>query len=111
MELITEALWVSSKRLIWSEWVTAASTTLASTFAGFAPGIGVGLGIMILLQYWDHLKDTVGHSAYFADWYANACASDLRSYTRTYAQSCQVERRLTKNSKFPLHYHPFISAV
>jgi MFS superfamily sulfate permease-like transporter len=68
MELIVEALWVSSKSLIWSEWIIVASTTLGSSFVGFAPGIGVGLGIMILLQYWIHLKDTVGYSASFSHW-------------------------------------------
>jgi hypothetical protein len=61
IELTVEALWESSAMLIWHEWSIVASTTLACTFIGFAPGIGVGLAFVVILQYWHHLCETVGY--------------------------------------------------
>lgn len=61
IELIIESLWESSASLKCSEWVTVAGTTLACSLIGFAPGAGVGLAIVIVLQYWQHLRETVRH--------------------------------------------------
>jgi MFS superfamily sulfate permease-like transporter len=51
IELMIEALWESSSSLVWHEWVTVAGTTLACSFIGFAPGIGIGLVIIVSLYF------------------------------------------------------------
>ncbi|KNG46179.1 hypothetical protein TW65_07075 [Stemphylium lycopersici] len=58
IELTLEALWESTASLNCCEWATVTGTTLACTFLGFAPGVGVGLAIVVLLQFCYHVVDT-----------------------------------------------------
>ena len=51
MQLIIEAVWDSGKELMWNEWVIAMGTLLACSSLGFAPGIGIGLGIVAVLSF------------------------------------------------------------
>lgn len=62
IELTLEAVWESTKDLIWSEWLVAMATLLACTFIGFAPGIGVGLAAAVVVYTgwgcWDLVRDS-----------------------------------------------------
>ncbi|KAI0572199.1 sulfate transporter [Pyrenophora tritici-repentis] len=58
IELTLKALWESSASLSCWEWTVVASTTLACTFLGFASGTGVGLAIVVVLQFCHHVFDT-----------------------------------------------------
>ncbi|KAH3938330.1 hypothetical protein HBH53_264440 [Parastagonospora nodorum] len=51
MELLIDSLWQSSSSLIWDEWITVAATTLACSIMGFAPGMGVGLALVVGFQF------------------------------------------------------------
>lgn len=51
LELMIEALWQSSGSMVWSEWVTVASTTIGCTFLGFAQGIALGLAVEVTLHF------------------------------------------------------------
>lgn len=59
IELIIEALWESSQKLIWSEWAVVAGTTIACSAIGFAPGIAVGLAIVFSLHFLCEAFDSV----------------------------------------------------
>jgi MFS superfamily sulfate permease-like transporter len=50
LELMTEALWESTKSMIWCEWFVVFGTFLACTFWGFAPGFGVGLALAAIMH-------------------------------------------------------------
>lgn len=58
-ELVIESLWESAKTLIWEEWAIVLSTLVACTFLGFAPGIGVGIALAILVYVMLAARDTV----------------------------------------------------
>jgi hypothetical protein len=75
IELTMEALWESSASLIWCEWTVVAGTTLACTFIGFAPGIGVGLAIVVILQFWHHLCETVGYCVHATELTLTKCTA------------------------------------
>jgi MFS superfamily sulfate permease-like transporter len=51
MELLLKALWYSSKYLVWDEWITVVATTLACSVVGFAPGIGIGVALVVCFQF------------------------------------------------------------
>jgi SulP family sulfate permease len=59
IELTLEALWESTASLTCCEWTVVAGTTSACTLLGFAPGVGVGLAIVVVLQFCHHVLDTV----------------------------------------------------
>lgn len=53
IELTLEAVWESTKDLIWTEWLVVMATLLACTFVGFAPGVGVGIAAaMVVYTGW-----------------------------------------------------------
>jgi MFS superfamily sulfate permease-like transporter len=51
MDLLLKALWDSSSCLIWDEWITVVATTLACSVIGFAPGIGIGVALVVCFQF------------------------------------------------------------
>ncbi|KAF9814401.1 hypothetical protein IEO21_05135 [Rhodonia placenta] len=50
IELMTEAVWESTKALLWCEWSIVIGTLLACTFLGFAPGFGVGIALAMVVH-------------------------------------------------------------
>lgn len=50
IELTLDALWDSSRNLMWSEWTTVLGTLCACNFIGFAPGSRIGLAIALVFQ-------------------------------------------------------------
>jgi MFS superfamily sulfate permease-like transporter len=61
IELVIEALWDSSDSLLLCEWVVVAGTTLACSFLGFAPGIGIGLVTVAIVSFLRDTFESVGH--------------------------------------------------
>lgn len=59
---MTEAIWESSKSLLWSEWSIVIGTLLACTFVGFAPGFGVGIAIAMVVYLGWGVVDCVSSS-------------------------------------------------
>lgn len=59
IELVIEALWDSSKQFIWYEWTVTLGTTIGCSTAGFLPGIGIGILVVIAVQFWHHIVDSV----------------------------------------------------
>lgn len=59
IELMLEALWDSTASLTSCEWAVVASTTMACTWLGFAPGVGVGFAVVVTLQFCYHILDSV----------------------------------------------------
>ncbi|PSN58749.1 hypothetical protein BS50DRAFT_682641 [Corynespora cassiicola Philippines] len=57
-ELLIDSIWESSKSLVVGEWVTVLGTSIACSVLGFAPGIGIGLGIVMVLQLWHSTVST-----------------------------------------------------
>ncbi|CAN8098492.1 unnamed protein product [Discula destructiva] len=62
IELTMEAVWESTKYLIWSEYLVVIATLLACTFLGFAPGIGVGIAAAVVVYTGWGCFDLVGVS-------------------------------------------------
>ncbi|KAL6166017.1 hypothetical protein ACJQWK_07387 [Exserohilum turcicum] len=58
IELMLEALWDSTASLTSCEWAVVASTTMACTWLGFAPGVGVGFAVVVTLQFCYHILDS-----------------------------------------------------
>ena len=50
IELMTEALWESTKTLLWCEWIVVLGTLVACTFVGFAPGFGIGIALAMVMH-------------------------------------------------------------
>ena len=61
-ELMLDALWESSMKVTWFEWVVIFGTFIACTFLGFAPGFGVGLALAMLTQVILTAVDSVSRS-------------------------------------------------
>ena len=60
IELVRDALWVSTEDLLWYEWIVVLGTTIGCSVLGFVPGIGVGLIIvMMVLPCWHQIVDSV----------------------------------------------------
>jgi hypothetical protein len=60
IDLTLDELWDSTASLTCCEWAVVAGTTVACTALGFATGVGVGLAIVVVLQFCYHVLDTVG---------------------------------------------------
>ncbi|KAF3031139.1 hypothetical protein E8E12_000454 [Didymella heteroderae] len=59
IELVLDALWASTKHLLWYEWIVVLGTTIGCSVLGFVPGIGVGLIIvMMVLPCWHQMVDS-----------------------------------------------------
>jgi MFS superfamily sulfate permease-like transporter len=58
-QLLMEAVWESSKELMWNEWATAVATLIACNFLGFAPGVGIGLGTVAVVGFCLRLAESV----------------------------------------------------
>ncbi|KAF2727544.1 hypothetical protein EJ04DRAFT_594717 [Polyplosphaeria fusca] len=52
IELMIEALWDAPQSLLIWEWAVVLGTVIACTFIGFAPGVGIGIGMALLVQLW-----------------------------------------------------------
>ncbi|KAF9467845.1 hypothetical protein BDZ94DRAFT_1210280 [Collybia nuda] len=52
LELMIESLWDSTKTLQLGEWTIVMGTVVACTFLGFAPGVGVGFGVTLVMHFW-----------------------------------------------------------
>ena len=60
IELLIEALWESTKTLLWCEWAVVMGTLVACTFVGFAPGFGIGIALaMIMHMGWSVLDSVI----------------------------------------------------
>lgn len=59
IELLLEAIWDSSQNLVWSEWAVVTGTTVACSFLGFAPGVGVGVAAAWAVQSCHQMVDSV----------------------------------------------------
>ncbi|KAF2175518.1 hypothetical protein K469DRAFT_500916, partial [Zopfia rhizophila CBS 207.26] len=51
IELLASALWDSIRCLLWGEWITVLATVIGCTFLGVLPGIGLGTGLVLVLQF------------------------------------------------------------
>jgi len=60
IELMTEALWESAKKLTLYEWIVVFGTLLSCTFLGFAPGIAIGIGLAMILYVGLSVAGSVG---------------------------------------------------
>ena len=68
IELVVEALWDSTEHLVWYEWTVVLGTTIGCSAAGFLPGIAIGLLVVIVVQFWHNLVDSVSQLGFiFAD--------------------------------------------
>lgn len=86
IELMVEALWESTASLTCCEWTVVVSTTVACTLLGFAPGVGVGLAVVVVLQFCYHILDTVAchvSSEEHTLIYRTATSSHATMHTRT----------------------------
>lgn len=60
IELMIEALWDTTKTLLWCEWAIVMGTLVACTFLGFAPGFGVGIALAMILHLgWSTLDSVI----------------------------------------------------
>lgn len=59
IELTLEAIWESTKTLLWTEWIVVITTLVACTSLGFAPGVGVGIGAAIVVYLFWGIADNV----------------------------------------------------
>lgn len=58
IELTSEAVWESAKRLQFLEWLVVMITIITCTFLGFAIGFGVGIGAATVLYLFWGIVDT-----------------------------------------------------
>lgn len=59
IELVVDALWASTNHMVWYEYIIVLGTTIGCSIVGFVPGIGVGLMIVVVLQFWHYVVDSV----------------------------------------------------
>lgn len=59
IELSLDAIWESSKTLVWHEWTAVVGTVLGCCFLGFAPGIGLGLFVLLVMEFYVLCIDSV----------------------------------------------------